>query len=87
MRAVTSSGAGLLAVPKRTRGGALNDPDSIFATDEHAKAHPSTYAPSGRPVAPDAVEVGERNARVNAARKKAMLANLARAAKRWSGQC
>lgn len=69
----------------------LNDPRDIFAPDEWADQHPSVYAPRERPVSPDAVAIGEANAVTAAAKKKAMLDNLARARTRGklkrSGRC
>ncbi len=57
----------------------FNVPRDLFATDEHAAEHPETYAPRKRPVSSGTVATGERNALANAARKKSILANLARA--------
>ena len=62
--------------------GTLNDPADLFATDAHAEANPEVYDRRDTHVTPDAVAVGERNAVVNAARKKSMLSNLARARRR-----
>lgn len=72
----------------------LTDPRDLFADDAHAANNPETYAPRKRAVAPASVAAGEANAVDNAARKKSMLANMARARRsrragrrrgRWGG--
>ena len=64
----------------------LNNPADIFATDTHAAKHPEVYARRERTVSPESVAAGQRNAVINAARKRALRANTGRFRVKRTGQ-